>query len=77
MRPRPLSRCAEDERVAVIANPDRQSVEIGLHRGAHVQILKNGLADPNIVVAVDDARYVLSRATANHIRVRPIRQAEA
>ncbi len=59
------------EGTAVITcNSDHKTVERGLYNGVQVKVLRNEETEPNLVVAVGDARYVLDRRIARRIRVR-------
>ncbi len=64
-----LDECAEDERVCIHRNPDRQTMEMGLHNGGLVIMLKNDPSDNNIVVGIGNSRFILSRRVARLIEV--------
>ncbi len=51
-------------------NNDIKTIERGLYHGKKVMSQRNEPGEPNIVVAVGDARYVLDRRIARMIRVR-------
>ena len=68
-RPRALDTCQPDETVVVVGNPDRKTVELGLFSGASVHVLQNNAKEPNMVVAVGDARYAISKQAAGRITV--------
>jgi len=62
--------CVETDSTAVIVcNNDHKTVERGLCTGVQVRVLRNETDEPNIVVAVGDARYVLDRRIAHRIKV--------
>jgi Fe2+ transport system protein FeoA len=65
-----LSEGATDSEVCITCNDDHKTVERGLYRGVRVRIIRNETNEPNIIVAVGDARYVLDRRIARRIRVR-------
>ena len=67
---RPLSECGEDEMHVIVENDDKQSMEMGLFAGARVRVIKNTLESLNMVVAINDSRYMLSKDTARMIRVK-------
>ena len=54
----------------VTCNNDIKTIERGLYHGQRVSILRNEPGEPNIVVAVGEARYALDRRIAALIRVR-------
>ena len=64
-----LEDCPEGTEWTILANPDRKTVEMGLCRGAVVRVLKNSSRDANMVVGVQDSRYVIARAAAAEVRV--------
>lgn len=56
--------------VTVIANSDLKTLEMGLCTGASVRIVENRPGDANMVVASGDGRYILSKESAEKIKVR-------
>lgn len=54
----------------ITCNNDIKTIERGLYHGVKVTAFRNEADEPNIVVAVGDARYVLDRRIAALIRVR-------
>ncbi len=66
---KPLDECSENERVCIHRNPDRQTMEMGLHNGGLVIMLKNDPSDNNIVVGIGNSRFILSRRIARLIEV--------
>jgi len=67
-----LSEARQDERVKVICNRDHRTLERGLYNGVEITILRNEPDEPNMVIAVSDARYGLDKKIANRIRVKPL-----
>lgn len=65
-----LSDVQAESTVQITCNHDHKTMERGLHTGVHIRVLRNEQQEPNIVVAVGDARYVLDRRIAERIRVR-------
>ncbi|MBW6514892.1 MAG: ferrous iron transport protein A [Candidatus Syntrophosphaera sp.] len=60
-------------REAVITcNTDIKTIERGLYSGKRVSAFRNDTDEPNIVIAVGDARYVMDRRVARQIRVRVV-----
>jgi len=66
----PLTDMTEGMRGTVNCNNDLRTIERGIYVGAKVSIFRNESTEPNIIVAVGDARYVLDRRIAELIRVR-------
>ena len=67
-----LSSVETDEFAVITCNNDHKTVERGLHTGVEVKIIRNEPDEPNIIIAVGDARYVLDRRIAHRIRVRAV-----
>lgn len=65
-----LSSATQDSVVTIICNNDHKTVERGLYTGVKVKILRNEPEEPNIVIAVGDARYVLDRRIARRIKIK-------
>lgn len=65
-----LAILSEGKSGIVYCNNDLKTIERGLYIGAKVTIFRNNPDEPNIIVAVGDARYVLDRRIATHIRVK-------
>lgn len=65
-----LSQATEDSIVTIICNNDFKTVERGLCSGVQVKVLRNEIDEPNLIVAVGDARYVLDRRIAHRIKVK-------
>jgi Fe2+ transport system protein FeoA len=66
----PLPDFVQGVEVTVISNSDLKTLEMGLCTGASVRIVENRPGDANIVVASDDGRYILSKESAEKIKVR-------
>lgn len=65
----PLSECREDTEHIILENSDKQSMEMGFFGGATVRVIRNTASSPNMVVGVNDSRYMLSKETARKIIV--------
>lgn len=65
-----LSDLSEGKSGTVYCNNDLRTIERGIYVGSRISIFRNELQEPNIIVAVGDARYVLDRRIADLIRVR-------
>lgn len=66
----PLADLTEGTHGTVFCNNDLRTIERGIYVGARISIFRNEEEEPNLVVAVGDARYVLDRRIAREIRVR-------
>lgn len=60
----------EGTNAVVICNQNLSTIERGLYIGMQVSVFRNEQNEPNIIVAVGDARYVLDRRVAKEIRVK-------
>ena len=67
-----LSELSEGSKAIVLRNDDTRAIERGLYEGAILELYRNDQAEPNIIVAVGDSRYVLDRRIAALIRVKVI-----
>ncbi|MDD2331294.1 MAG: FeoA domain-containing protein [Candidatus Cloacimonetes bacterium] len=65
-----LEQVPEGRQATVYCNSDLRTIERGLACGASVYMIRNETEEPNLIVAVGDARYVLDRRVAHKIRVR-------
>lgn len=54
----------------ITCNNDIKTIERGLYHGKRVFTQRNEPGEPNIVIAVGDARYVLDRRVARQIMVK-------
>jgi Fe2+ transport system protein FeoA len=66
----PLSECREEEVYVIIDNQDKQSMEMGLFSGARVKVIRNSIESPNMVIAINESRYMLNKETARQIMVK-------
>lgn len=64
-----MSDITEGNEGVVTCNNDLRTIERGIYSGAKISIFRNESDEPNIIVAVGDARYVLDRRIAETIRV--------
>ena len=65
-----LDQIPEGYNATVIHNNNLKTIERGLYLGAPITVFRNNIDEPNIIVAVGDARYVLDRRIARTIKVR-------
>ncbi|HPB18805.1 MAG TPA: FeoA family protein [Candidatus Cloacimonas sp.] len=66
----PLDQLPEGCNAVVIHNNNLKIIERGLYIGAQISMFRNDDDEPNVVVAVGDARYVLDRRIAKTIKVK-------
>jgi len=64
-----LANVTEDKIVKITCNNDHKTMERGIYTGVQVKVLRNVPDEPNLVIAVGDARYVLDRRIAARIKV--------
>ncbi len=65
-----LDQLPQDANAVIICNHNLKTIERGLYVGMRVSMFRNDHSEPNIIVAVGDARYVLDRRIAKEIRVK-------
>lgn len=63
-----LNDVPENETAIILCNQHLKTVELGIHPGAEVMVLRNEEGEPNLVIAVGNARYILDRRVANRIK---------
>lgn len=68
--PLTLNKAKEHKEYKVIHNSDRKTVEMGILKGNIITVLKNDKVDSNIIVAVGESRYGISREIAKTILVK-------
>jgi Fe2+ transport system protein FeoA len=69
-RASPLSELSQDASAVILSNHDKQTLEMGMFPGVAIRVLKNRPANPSVVVAAGDSRYIISRQAAMQIEVR-------
>jgi Fe2+ transport system protein FeoA len=65
-----LSDLHEQDKAKITCNNDLKTIERGLYHGREVSVFRNESFEPNMIVAVGDARYVLDKRVAKLIMVR-------
>lgn len=65
-----LNDAPEDKRVTVKVNSDIKTMEMGLYPGSIVSIVHNNPQERNIIVKINDQRYVVPREIASKIYVK-------
>ena len=58
------------KKYAIMCNPDKKTMEMGLYVGALISVQKNDALDSNIVVGVGESRYIIPRELAEKILIR-------
>ncbi|HPV14185.1 MAG TPA: FeoA family protein [Candidatus Cloacimonadota bacterium] len=66
----PLKQLQEDQSAIITRNSNLATLERGLNQGMRITMFRNEPNEPNLVIAVGDARYVLDRRLAAMIMVR-------
>ena len=69
-----LAQAEAETIVTITSNNDHKTVERGLCTGVKIKVLRNELDEPNLIVAVGDARYVLDRRIARRIKIMGIKK---
>jgi Fe2+ transport system protein FeoA len=64
-----MSELGEGISGTVSCNNDIRTIERGIYIGVKIQIFRNEADEPNIIISVGDARYVLDRRIAKSIRI--------
>ncbi len=64
-----LSDIQSGTEVIIICNHDLKLIEMGLYVGSRIKVMRNSTSDPNIIIAVGESRYSLSREIAKDILV--------
>jgi len=65
-----LDQLPEGYNATVIHNNNLKTIERGLYIGASITVFRNNVDEPNVIVAVGDARYALDRRIAKNIKVK-------
>ncbi len=56
----------------IVCNSHRKSFELGLFNGNQITVIRNNDFQNNIIVAVGDSRYILSKEIAKNIFIKEI-----
>lgn len=65
-----LDKLPEGADAYITCNRNIKTIERGLYMGMKISMFRNDENEPNVIVAVGDARYVLDRRIAMDIKVR-------
>ncbi|HPK40470.1 MAG TPA: FeoA family protein [Candidatus Cloacimonadota bacterium] len=64
-----LESAFEEEKYKIVSNPHRKSFELGLFNGNIIEVIRNSCNQRNIIIGVNDSRYIISKDIARHIKV--------
>jgi len=70
-----LAEVSSEQKATITCNADVKTIERGLYLGMSVSIIRNDPVEPNLIIAVGDARYVIDRRIARQIMVRIVGRA--
>lgn len=62
-----------DQDYMITFNPHRKSFELGLHIGSIVRVIRNNDFQRNIIIAVAESRYMISKDIAKRIKIKIIK----
>ena len=62
----------EEKEYQIVCNPHRKSSELGLFNGNTIRVVRNHDFQNNIIVAVGESRYILSKDIAKSISIQEI-----
>ena len=66
----PLVEGRLDKEYSILCNNIQKYIELGMYHGNTVKIIKNDHSDRNLIIAVGESRYILSKNIAQNIMVR-------
>jgi Fe2+ transport system protein FeoA len=67
-----LNQVQETEKVSVICNPDKNTLEMGVYPGSTVLVMRNFESEQNLIIAIENGRFIIARNIAERIRIKPI-----
>lgn len=67
-----LDQVQEKEKVLVVCNPDKKTLEMGIYPGLTVIMMRNYEAEQNLIIAIENGRFIIARNIAEKIRIKPI-----
>jgi len=68
-----LDKAQEDMEYLIIKNIHRKSFELGLYNGNTVKIIRNNQYQRNLIIAVGESRYIISKDIARHIQINAVK----
>ncbi len=60
----------EGEKVIILSNHAKKTINLGLHNGVVIHIIKNHKHDTNMVISHAESRYIISKKIAENIFVK-------
>jgi Fe2+ transport system protein FeoA len=67
-----LNQVQESEKVQIVCNPDRKTLEMGVYPGTTVIMMRNFESEQNLIIAIENGRFIIARNIAEKIRIKPI-----
>lgn len=67
-----LNQVQESEKVHIVCNPDRKTLEMGVYPGTIVIMMRNYESEQNLIIAIENGRFIIARNIAEKIRIKPI-----
>lgn len=67
-----LNQVQENEAVMVVCNPDKKTLEMGIFPGAKVIMMRNFDTEQNLIIAIENGRFIVARNIANRIKIKPL-----
>jgi Fe2+ transport system protein FeoA len=65
-----LAEVPDGQKAMISCNKNLKTIERGFYLGMQISMFRNDANEPNLIVAVGDARYVLDRRIAQDIKVK-------
>jgi Fe2+ transport system protein FeoA len=65
-----LSEAMENRRYIIRANPDKQTIEMGIAPSSMVFVHKNNINEANLIIGVGETRIIVPRKSADMIKVK-------
>lgn len=68
-----LDQAEEEKSYKILSNLHRKSFELGLYNGNQITVVRNNAYQRNLIIAVGESRYIISKGIARHILVEEIK----
>jgi Fe2+ transport system protein FeoA len=68
-----LEDAQEDMEYIILKNIHRKSFELGLYNGNTIKIIRNNHYQRNLIIAVGESRYIISKDIARHILIKEVK----
>jgi len=65
-----LTDCPAGSLCMIMYNPHKMTKEIGLNPGKTIAVFKNEPADSNMIICMDNTRYIVAKTIASDITVK-------